>query len=122
MTTYTEPRRPLEFLLWEVHSQFSRAEVTLAASQGALPAGTVLAKDTASGNYVVYNNASGTAGVNVAAGILAYPADNVAATQKIAIIERFALVKDAELNWATNDATGITAGKADLLANDVKVA
>lgn len=121
MATYNEPVRPLEFLASEAPGQLSREKVTLAASQGALVAGTVLGKNTATGNYHVYDNASATAGVNAADAILAYPVENVAATQSITVIERLAEVSDSQLNWATNDATGITAGKADLLAKNIKV-
>lgn len=121
MSTYNEPVRALEFLVSEANGQRSRQQVTLAASQGALVAGTVLAKPDASANYVVYDNASVTAGVNVAAAILCYPAENSGSTQLVTVIDADAEVQEALLNWASNDGTGVTAGKADLLAKGIKI-
>lgn len=215
MTTYNEPARALEFLLSEASGTRSRESVTLAASQGDLPAGTVLGKITigaktavgaagtpapaaatitaaptagasakvgvhtftcviggagtaskwqhedpegefvgtatgdteysgggisgltitdagtdpvageqftvtvtmaaASGYYAIYDNTA-TNGTEVAAGVLAYPADNSASTQSITIIARDAEVKEDYLDWDDNDSTGITDGTADLAA------
>lgn len=119
MATYTEPQLPLEFLLSEANGQRSREQVTLTASQGALPAGMVMARVTATGNYVPYDDDAnaGTPGSGVALGILAYPAENSASTQQVTIIARDAEVKTAALRWeASNDGTEQTAGIADLAA------
>jgi hypothetical protein len=121
MSTYNEPIRPLEFLDSEAPGSLSRENVTLTASQGALVAGTVLAKVTSTGHYVVYDNASVTAGINVADAVLAYPAENSGSTQSVTVIERLAEVKSASLNWGSNDGAGITAGTADLLAKNIKI-
>lgn len=121
MATYNEPSRPLDFLLAEGPGQISREQVTLAASQGALVPGAVLAKTTSNSQYVVYDNGSGTAGINVADAILAYAADNSGSTQTVTVIERIAEVDSNLLGWGANDANGITAGKADLLAKNIKV-
>jgi hypothetical protein len=121
MTTYNEPARALEFLVSEANGHRSRDQVTLAASQGALVPGTVLAKPDASANYVVYDNASGTAGVNVAKAILCYPADDSAGTQLVSVISNDAEVQGALLDWGDNDGAGITAGTADLLAAGIKI-
>jgi len=214
MATYNEPVRPLEFLISEANGQLSREQVTLAASQGALVAGTVLGKKTKAGTasaaafsgntgngtmgsitvgagakvgvyklvmiepgsnvgtftvedpdgviigrgavasafsagglaftladgatdfiagdgfditvaagantYAVYDNTA-TDGSEVAVAVLAYPVDNVAATQSVTVIERLAEVKYSLLNWGSNDSTGITAGKADLLTKLIQV-
>lgn len=120
MTTYTEPRRPLEFLAWEAHHQMSREDGTLAASQGALVAGTVLAKLTSGGQFVVYDNTSVVAGTATAYGILAYGVENSTSTQKVTIVERLAIVDAPLITWGANDDTGIAAGKADLLAKHLK--
>lgn len=119
MTTYTEPVRPLEFLISEAEGQRSRDQATLTASQGALLAGTVMAKVTATGNLVPYDDdANGTtAGVGIAVGILCYPAENVAATQIVSIIARDAEVNSAMLVWeASNDGTEKAAALVELLA------
>lgn len=119
MATYNEPVRPLEFLDSEGNGSISREQVTLTASQGALVAGRVLAKVTSTGNYVPYDNASVTGGVNVADAILAYDAPDSAATQVVTVIARLAEVKDAVVTWGGNDGTGVTAGKADLNAKNI---
>lgn len=121
MTTYNEPDRALDFLLSEANGNLSREQVTLAASQGALVPGAVLAKTTSNSQYVVYDNASGTAGINVADAILCYAAANSGSTQLVTVIERLAEVDSSLLGWASNDSTGITAGKDDLLLKDIKV-
>jgi hypothetical protein len=121
MATYNEPGRPLDFLLSEGNGQVSREQVTLAASQGALVPGAVLAKTTSNSQYVVYDNGSGTAGINVADAILCYDAANSGSTQTVTVIERLAEVNADLLGWGSNDGTGITAGKADLLAKNIKV-
>jgi hypothetical protein len=118
MTTYTEPHRPLEFLSWEAEHHLTREEGTLAANQGDLLAGTVLAKLTSGGQLVVYDNASATAGV--AYGILAYPVANSSSTQKVTVIERMAVVKASLISWRTNDGTGIASGKTDLLGKNIR--
>lgn len=120
MTTFTEPNRPLEFLSWELYHQLSRDGGTLAASQGDLEPGTVLAKLTSGGNFVVYDNTSAVAGAATAYGILTHAASNSASTQKVAVIERLAVVKAELIKWGANADDGIVAGKADLLAKNIK--
>lgn len=119
MATYNEPTRPLEFLYSEANGQRSRETVTLTAAQGALVAGTVMAKITGTGNWAPYDDdANGaTAGIGIAAGILCYDAANDAATQSITIIARDAEVKEDMLTWeASNDAGEIAAGVVELAA------
>ncbi len=66
MTSYAEPARALEFLLSEASGTRSRENVTLAASQGDLPAGTVLGTitkaGTASAQAFSGNTGTGTVG------------------------------------------------------------
>ncbi len=119
MATFNEPIRPLEFLISEANGSRSRDQVTLTASQGDLVAGTVLAKVTATGNYIPYDDDAngGTPGAGVALAILCYPAPNSASTQAITVISRDAEVDAAALTWeSSNDSTEIAAGKADLAA------
>ena len=124
MTTYTEAARGLEFLLWEQEEGYSREKVTLTASQGALLAGTVMAKVTGTGNYVPYDDdANGTtAGVGIAAGILCYDTANSGSTQSIVIIARQAIVKNDLLVWeASNDAGEKAAAVVELTALGILV-
>jgi len=124
MPSYSEPAHALDFLVSEANGHLSREQVTLTAAQGDLVAGTVMAKVTATGNYVPYDddlNAT-VAGAGIAAGVLAYPAPNNAATQLITIIARQAEVQDELLVWeASNDTTEINAGKAELIAAGIIV-
>lgn len=117
MASYTESGLPLEFLLSTGNGDISFEQVTLTASQGDLAPGRVLAKVTGTGNYVPYDNASGTAGIGTADAILCYAAANSGSTQAITVVKRFATVKAAALGWGSNDSTGITAGTADLAAS-----
>lgn len=121
MATFNEPVRPLEFMISEANGQLSREQVTIVSGAGALKAGTVLGKISASGKYQTYDNASATAAVNAAAAILCYDVDATSADQIASVIVRQAEVHSAGLLWGTNDSTGITAGKADLLALGVIV-
>lgn len=121
MATTNEPGRPLEFMISEANGRRSREQITLVSGAGALKAGTVLGKISASGKYQTYDNASGTAAVNVGAAILCYDVDATSADQLAAVIVRDAEVHSAGLLWGTNDGAGITAGKADLLALGVIV-
>jgi hypothetical protein len=114
MPTFNEPARPLEFLVTEANGSISRERVTIAAAAPAMVAGTVVAR-LSGGEWTLYNNA-GSGGAEVAAGILAYDAPDLAVTQQTTVIVRHAEVKAAGLNWGANDAAGITAGTADLAA------
>lgn len=119
MPTFNEPIRPLEFLVSEANGSISRERVTIAAAAPAMVAGTVVARLTG-GEWTLYNNA-GSGGAEVAAGVLAYDAPDLATTQPGTVIARHAEVKAAQLNWGANDAAGITAGIADLLALQILV-
>ena len=110
----TEARWTGEFLISEASGYRSRQEVTIAAAAGAMDAGTVLGKITASGKYVAYNNAASD-GSEVAAGVLYAAVGDLAADQKAV-----AFVRDCEV--AEIRLTGLdTPGKADLAALGVIV-
>lgn len=109
MTILTESVRAGEFIIAEGNGSISREEVTISAAAGALVAGTVMGKITASGKYVAYANGAAD-GSEVAAGILYAPAPDLAADQSGVIIARHAEVEESLL-------TGIDApGKVDLAA------
>jgi len=116
MAVYNEGALPLEFI--QSHAgPISFDQVTLTASQGDLVPGMVLAKVTATGNYVPYDDDAnaGAPGTGVAAGILCYAAPNSASTQSVTILARMAEVKKSKLAWeASNDATEQANGLADM--------
>jgi len=94
---------------------FTQKGVTLAANQGILPAGTVLAQNSVTKRYVVYVNA-GSNGTGTPVGILRRAADTRTGEQQANIviqgILKLALVSGADsnaitvLNAATNAAMG----------------
>lgn len=120
MPTFTEPVRPLEFLITEANGAISREQVTIAAAAPAMVAGTVLGRITSGGQWTIYDNGASN-GTEVARGILCYDVPDVAGTQQATVIVRHAEVEAASLNWGANDATGITAGTADLAAAEILV-
>jgi hypothetical protein len=120
MAAKTEARRTGEFILSEANGTRSREQVVVVSGAGKLAAGTVLGKVTASGKYAAYDNAAET-GVEVAAGILYAAVDATSADAPAVIVESHAEVSADQLGWGTNDATGKTAGKADLLARGIKI-
>lgn len=115
MATYTEPVRALEFLVSEGNGQISRDQIVLVSGAGALKAGRVLGKVTASGKFKAYDNGASD-GTEVAAGVLAYDVDATSGDQPAVMFARLAEVKAAGLGWGSNDNTGKTAGLADLAA------
>ncbi|WP_338662623.1 head decoration protein [Pararoseomonas sp. SCSIO 73927] len=111
---------PGHFLVSQANGFRSRDTITVQNQTGAavtLQAGTVLAKLSATGNYVPYDNV-GSDGSEVASAIL-YATVTVPAngSKRGAAVTRAAEVNASELLWdASVDATGRTAGLADLLA------
>lgn len=73
-STFTDP----EILYSTVG--FTQKGVTIAAGQGILPAGTVLARKTSDKKYYVYNNA-GSGGLDVARGVLRRAVDTAGGDQ-----------------------------------------
>lgn len=105
----TETLHAGEFLIAEGNGSISREEITIAAAAGAMVAGTVLGKITASGKYTAYSDGAAD-GTQTAAGILYAAVPDLAVDQKAVMIARHAEVEDAQL-------TGIdTNGRADLAA------
>lgn len=106
----TEPTRAGEFLLAEANGTISRESIVVSSGQGALPAGQVLGKITATGEYGVYDNDDTTTGLGTAAGILYAPVDATSADQPAVLIARHAEVVEDAL-------TGLDApAKTDLTA------
>lgn len=103
MTVFTEGKHTAEFLLSEGNGSISREQVTIAAAAGAMAAGTVVGKITASGKYAAYNNGASD-GTEVAAGVLYAAVPDSAADQSAVIIARSAEVLGAALTG--NDANG----------------
>lgn len=116
MAVYTEPSRPLEFLMSEANGQLSRETVTIVAGAGALTAGRVLGMITASGKFQAYDDANTPAGVGTALAILAYDVPASASDQTVTVIRRDAEVKGALLGWGSQTAPQIASGIVDLAA------
>lgn len=94
MTTLNEGRHTGEHLLSEANGTRSREKVTVTQTGTAMPAGTVLAKLTATGKYVAYDDV-GTDGSEVAAGVLY--GNLAAATGDVKAVVH---VRDCEVNLA----------------------
>ncbi len=113
MAIIHEGKHAAEFILTDEGS-YSRDEVVISSTAGALVPGTVLGKVTATGEYVAYNNGA-TDGSEVARAINLFVVADSAADQKTTVITRAAEVMGSAL-------TGLdTAGKADLLAAGIVV-
>ncbi len=97
MTTLTEGRRALAFLLYEASEQYCREEGTLLSGQD-LVAGTVV-MDNGSGKLIAYTAGEVTeGGTDEAAGILTHDADASGGDLKVTYIARGpAVVKLSEL-------------------------
>lgn len=123
MTTITEGMHGGEFIgELAMGIGYHLDEVTLKSGEN-LAAGRVVALETSTNKYVAYDNASVTAGINVAAGIMF---DAVNATggdvAKTRVLRRGpAIVNRNDLGWGSNNAAGVTEGIADLLALGIKV-
>ena len=89
MATYTEPTRIGDVLKREFAPEFNREEVTIVSGQN-LAAGTVLGQITPGGKYMIHDNAAtgGTAGAEVAAGVLLFDCDASAADAKAVVLLR----------------------------------
>lgn len=118
MSSKTETKHNFEFLVSEANGYQSREAVTVTvAANTTLAAGTVLAKLTATGKYVPYDNV-GTDGSEAAAAVLANELVNATGAPvdtKGVVFARNCEVRDADLVWdAAVDAPGKVAGKADM--------
>lgn len=91
------------FLLYDLGS-LSRDTVVLVSGAGALKAGTVLGKITASGKYQAYDNGASD-GSETAAAILYQDTDATSADTDAAVITRLAEVATARLVWGAGVTT-----------------
>lgn len=114
MSNLTQGQNRGEFIVSEANGGRSRSVETLLTGEN-LEAGRVVAKITASGKYVAYDNV-GADGSEVAAGIMYDNVDATAADKDAVILLRDAEVNLSELKWGAVDGAGQTAGIADLLA------
>lgn len=121
----TEGQHTGEFLLSEAEGKLSRDTVTVTvATATKLQPGHVLAKLTATGKYVEYDNA-GVDGSETAAAILYGEADNSAggapADKTAVVVNCLAEVRKADLKWFSGAAGGDkTAAYTDLEARFIK--
>lgn len=124
MTTLTEGMHEGEFIGETAMGIGYHVDEVIALSGESWAAGRVVAKVTSSGKWVAYDNASATAGINAALGISLGKVDASGGdVAKARVVTRGPMVVNGnDLGWGTNDATGITAGKADLLALGIRVA
>ncbi|WP_420104145.1 head decoration protein [Bosea sp. (in: a-proteobacteria)] len=74
MATQTRKRTYSDVIKKEIDPDFSREAITIASGAGILDIGTVLGQITASGKYVLHNNAAND-GSEVAAGVLGEAVD-----------------------------------------------
>jgi len=118
MATYTEPTLALEGLFFE--TPISRKTITLAGSQGAIAAMTVLGADS-SGNYVVYDDGITEGEGNTASAILLYEVDATSSASGVAIFQ-LAGVQSSALNWHDDaDATAKSAAVTALASKMIEV-
>lgn len=92
MAAISEARHAGEFIMSEGNGHISREVVTVVSGAGALAAGTVLAKVTASGKYKA-STATGSDGGQTAVAVLFAPVDATSADVSAVVIAR-----DAEIN------------------------
>lgn len=121
MATLTEGKHEGEFIgEYVMGIGYHVDEVTLVSGQN-LAAGAVVGIITATGKWAAYNNALDT-GVEVARGILlgAVDASGGDVTNARVVRRGPMMVNNNDLGWAANDAAGILAGRADLLAIGIK--
>lgn len=120
----TEGQHTGEFILAETNPLISRETVTVTvATATKLEPGHVLAKLSATGKYVEYDNA-GSDGSETAAGVLYGECDNsdggAPADFTAVVVVREAAVRKADLQWNSGvDTNGKTAAYADLAVEHV---
>lgn len=117
MTVLVETRHPGEFILSEANGQRSRETITIASGAGAIAAGTVLGKVTASGKYIA-SAVGASDGSEVPAAINIYGADASSADAVVSAIARDAEVNGKCLTWhADRDQPAERAAANAALAN-----
>jgi len=119
MPAITEGARAGNFVVSEANGTLSRASITVASGAGILQPGTVLARLTATGKYVAYDNV-GSDGSEIAAAVLYAGVDATSADKAAVAIVRLAEVEAASLVWANGLITADkTAAYADLAVSHV---
>lgn len=88
-----------ELVLHELDPRYSREEVTLAASSGELPFGTVLARN-ADGTYAALKEADGTLGD--AGAVLIQHAAPSESTQVVMVLRGYCIINRNRLKWDTS--------------------
>lgn len=123
MSTKTEGKHTGDFLISEAPGTLSRDQVTVTVpAQTTYQPGTVLAKLSATGKHVIYDNA-GSDGSETAAAILYEEAANATDAPidvTRTVINLHAEVRKSGLVWDDYDGDG-AAGIVDLLAKGIKV-
>jgi len=104
MTTYTEPTRIGDVLKREFDQLHNREQVTI--DTGNLVCGTVLGKITASGKYVLHDNAAADGSQNAAAVLLQDADASSADVTAVALVRGPAVVALGKLTFKS----GITEG------------
>ena len=121
MTSLTEGQHTGEFIVAEPSPKISREVVTVTvAAATKLQPGHVLARLSATGKYVEYDNA-GSDGSETAAAVLYGEVDNTdgeaPADFSAVVVRRVAAVRKGDLQWASGmDAPGKAAAYTDLAA------
>lgn len=121
MTVFTQTPWSLEALLTESPGYISRSTVTIASGAGVVQPGSVVAKLTASGKYVMAK-ATGSDGSQTAVGVTGYKVDATSADATVVIFDfgyevtGSMLVRDATINSPTliaaqNAQLAVTGGK-----------
>ncbi|PZQ13642.1 MAG: head decoration protein [Ancylobacter novellus] len=110
-----------DWLKSEEPNYASRSTGVLASGQGKLKSGTVLAKLSANGKFVV-GAATGSDGSQTAVAILAFAADATSSDVPIVVVDERAIVSHNGLTWgpSINDATKRAAAIAQLRAVHIK--
>jgi len=120
MATYTLGTRESEFLHYELEPQYTREQVFIAAGQN-LPAGAVVGKVTASGEYAAYDNAAAN-GTESAAGVLLADVDATnGVTEGVILARGPAVVLNRALDWNGQTGTAVADGQNDLAALGILV-
>lgn len=123
MSTKTEGRHTAEFLVSEANGFRSRDQVTVTVpASTTLKAGRVMSQHAGTGKYLPFDNA-GSDGTEEANSVLLEELvnDEVTAVDMDGVVVNCdAEVRTADLEWGSVDASGQTAGLADLRLVGIK--
>jgi hypothetical protein len=99
MTTLTQGKVALQFLLNEADRGYSRDNIVIKSGSGKLSAGMVLGKITTGGKFIP-NDPAAVDGSQTAVAVLAYNVDATSADVATVGIMRHAEVKTSELSYS----------------------